>query len=148
MSMTTFSAQVDEDSGLVEQFEEYRQQKGMTKSEAVRSLMRQSLERELEDDQDDVQRDQPAQTPSNTASTSADWIEGNEPIIIGFAFLIGADGILSALTGVVGAAGAALFALTGILITGWILADIWTNLRASDDAQTPDRTHSGAGGAD
>lgn len=127
---------------MVEQFEEYRTMKGMTKSEAVRALMRDSLERELSDDHDDAQRDR------EPAQTSSDLIAGNEPIILGGAFLIGSDGILSALTAVAGVAGAALFALTGVLITSWILHDVWTNWRTSDDEQTPDRTHSGAGGAD
>ena len=145
--MTTFSAQVDEDSGLVEQFEEYRQQKGMTKSEAVRSLMRQSLEREL----DDEQPDQPAQTPSNTASTSADWIHGNEPIIVGVAWIIGSNGILDSLTTVAGAAtGAWIFVVASVLVAAWLLIDAFRRYRrhaVGDGGQTAEQT-SAAGGAD
>lgn len=145
---TTLAANMSEDSETFEAFEEFQEKKGMTsKSEAVRSLIRDGLERELDDYGDDVRHDRDDRDEAVRREQSADWIEGNEPIIMGFAFLIGADGILSALTGVVGAAGAALFALTGILITGWILYDVWANWR-STDAQTPDRTHSGAGGAD
>ena len=151
MSMTTFSAQADEDSGLVEQFEEYRQQKGMTKSEAVRSLMRQSLERELDDDQDDVQRDESAQTPSNTASTSSDWIHGNEPIIVGVAWIIGSNGILDSLTTVAGAAtGAWIFVVASVLIAAWLLIDAFRRYRrhaVGDGGQTAEQT-SAAGGAD
>lgn len=151
MSMTTFSAQVDEDSGLVEQFEEYRMQKGMTKSEAVRSLMRQSLERELDASEDepvepDRDRDQRADAVMSESTVSI--IEGNEAIIIGFAFLIGADGILSSLTAVAGPAGASIFVALGLVVVAAVLRDVWVHWRASDDAQTPDRTHSGAGGAD
>ena len=45
MSTTTFSAQVEEDSELVDQFEEYRESNSMTsKSEAVRTLIREGLD--------------------------------------------------------------------------------------------------------
>jgi len=54
MSTTTFSAQVEEDSELVDQFEEYRESNSMTsKSEAVRTLIREGLEDDHDQDESD-----------------------------------------------------------------------------------------------
>lgn len=51
----TLSAQVDKDSELARDFEEYRESQGMTsKSEAVRTLVRDSLE-QMEDNQEQRQ---------------------------------------------------------------------------------------------
>jgi hypothetical protein len=108
MSMTTFSAQVPEDSGLVDEFEEFRREKGMNKSEAVRALMRQSLERERNDD---------AQPPAAPSRSSNDWIKGNEGLLLGLAFLIGSDGILNSLQAVAGdGVGSLLYATLGLIV--------------------------------
>jgi Arc/MetJ-type ribon-helix-helix transcriptional regulator len=146
MSMTTFSAQVDEDSGLVDRFEEYRNQMGMTKSEAVRSLLRQSLERELDDDDEDAQRDQ--RDRDDAVRSSNDWIEGNEGILLGVAFLIGSDGILASLQSVAGATiGALLYATLGMLIIASLFPMFARHIRRLIDQDDDDSDHTGAAGA-
>lgn len=137
MSMTTFSAQVDEDSGLVDQFEEYRSQNGMTKSEAVRSLMRQSLERELNDDDDDG--DQQDRDAVVRTESSADWIQGNESMLLGLAFLVGSDGILASLQSVAGdATGSILYAALGLIIAASLVPMFARHIRELVDRDDDD----------
>jgi hypothetical protein len=142
---TTLSAQVDSDTELEQQFEQFRDQNGMTsKSEAVRHLLRSGLEQELEQP-DDAADDGSAQSTRATTDAAHDaiidinLIRGNEAIIFGFAFLVGSNGILSALTDVLGGLGAAVWAVVALLLSFWLIVDsvrqseLWTN-RQRDDA--------------
>lgn len=55
MSSITIATKVDEDSKLVKQFNEYKEENSMnSKSEATRALMRAGLEQEHRDDDDDT----------------------------------------------------------------------------------------------
>jgi hypothetical protein len=145
MSMTTFSAQVPDDSGLADDFEEFRKEKGMNKSEAVRALMRQSLERELNDD---VQPDQRDRDESNQTKTSADWIDGNEGMLMGLAFLIGSDGILASLQSVAGdVVGSILYASLGAIIIAAMIPMFARHIRRLIDQDDDDSDHAGAAGA-
>lgn len=131
----TVSAALEVDSKLFEEFEEYQEKNGMTsKSEAVRTLLRAGLAEQTDDDDRDSHEEQAAQTSSSRA---ADWIEGNEPIIFGFAFLIGAEGILSSLVAVAGGAGSLLFAVLGLGLSVWVIVDTVRNWRDSDESSTP-----------
>jgi metal-responsive CopG/Arc/MetJ family transcriptional regulator len=54
MSSVTFATKADEDSDLVKEFNEYKQENSMnSKSEAIRSLMRAGLEEEYNQDESD-----------------------------------------------------------------------------------------------
>lgn len=143
--LVTISARVDEDSDLAQEFDQYQKQNSMTsKSEAVRHLIRSGLEQELQqpdnaDDADSAQSDSAPADADNAPIISVDVIRGNEPIIIGFAFLVGFNDILSGLTTVAGRAGALLFMAIGLLLSAWILSDVirstslWNRLNAADD---------------
>lgn len=135
----TLSAAVEVDSELAEQFEEFRDQNGMTsKSEAVRHLLRAGLAEQMDDSDDDDDRNAlERQTAQTSSSRAADWIDGNEPIIFGFAFLIGAEGILSSLVAVAGGAGTVLFAVLGLALSVWLIVDTVRNWRDSDESSTP-----------
>ena len=119
------SAQVDEGTELAQQFSEYQQQNAMTsKSEAVRHLLRAGLEQELEQSNDVVDDDRDAaRDDADSPTIDLNLIQGNEPIILGFAFLVGSNSILSALTAVAGDAGATLWGITGLLLASWVIAD-------------------------
>jgi hypothetical protein len=146
MSMTTFSAQVPDDSGLADDFEEFRREKGMNKSEAVRALMRQSLERELNDD---VQPDQRDRDEFNQTKTSADWIDGNEGILMGLAFLIGSDGILNSLQSIAGDTfGSVLYASLGAIIIAAMIPMFVRHVRQLLDRDDDEPDHAGPVGAD
>jgi len=72
MSTTTLSAQVEEDSELVDQFQEYRESNSMTsKSEAVRTLIREGLEDEQnsQDPQSASESEPATDTESATRTT-------------------------------------------------------------------------------
>lgn len=114
----TLSAAVEVDSELAEQFEEYREQNGMTsKSEAVRHLLRAGLADEMNDDDRDARDEQPDQTSSDSPQIDIDLIRGNEPALFGLAFVIGSDGFLSVMQAVAGAFwGSILFGITGVSI--------------------------------
>lgn len=147
----TLSAAVEVDSELAEQFEEFREQNGMTsKSEAVRHLLRAGLAEQTDDSDDDDDRDTlERQTPQTPSGRAADWIDGNEPIIFGFAFLVGAEGILSSMMSVAGAYGSVLFAVLGLGLAVWIVADSIENWRDSDESATPAaETETANGGVD
>jgi hypothetical protein len=68
MSSVTFATKADEDSDLVKEFNEYKQENSMnSKSEAIRSLMRAGLEEEYnqdESDDTDGQRKESATQPA------------------------------------------------------------------------------------
>jgi len=68
MSSVTFATKADEDSDLVKEFNEYKQENSMnSKSEAIRSLMRAGLEEEYnQDESDDIdgQRKESATQPA------------------------------------------------------------------------------------
>jgi len=117
----TISARVDADSDLAEQMEQYRSQNSMTsKSEAIRHLLRAGLEQELEqpdvDDDRDVARDDADSSPS----IDLNLIQGNEAIILGFAFLIGSNDILTTLTAIAGGMGGWVFIFIGLLLSAWL----------------------------
>jgi len=56
MALKTLGAQVEEDSELYEEFEEYKEDNAMTNSEALRSLMRSGLEAQSSEGNDDPDR--------------------------------------------------------------------------------------------
>ena len=118
------SAQVDTDTELAQQFQEYQQQNAMTsKSEAVRHLLRAGLAQELEQP-DDVDDDRDAARDADSSpSIDLNLIQGNEAIILGFAFLIGSNDILAALTAIAGGLGGWLFIAIGLLLSAWLLWD-------------------------
>jgi Arc/MetJ-type ribon-helix-helix transcriptional regulator len=140
----TIGAQLDADGDLAKQFEEFQERNSYeTKSEAVRALIRESLERDRAQHQQqdaDQQSDRPADAVAADGGMQLNLIEGNEPILLGIALLIGFDGILSALTSIAGALGAWLFIALSLLVSVWILLDvartagIWRS--SSDDSAT------------
>ena len=123
------SAQVDTDTELAQQFQEYQQQNAMTsKSEAVRHLLRAGLAQELEQP-DDVDDDRDAARDADSSpSIDLNLIQGNEAIILGFAFLIGSNDILAALTAIAGGLGGWLFIAIGLLLSAWLLWDFAAGL--------------------
>jgi len=128
--LVTISARVDADSDLAEQMEQYRSQNSMTsKSEAVRHLLRAGLEQELEQP-DDVVDDARDVAPDDADSPTIDLnlIQGNEAIILGFAFLIGSNDILTTLTAIAGGMGGWLFIFIGLLLSAWLLYDFAAGL--------------------
>jgi hypothetical protein len=133
-SRVTLSAQVDSDTDLASQFEQYQQSNAMTsKSEAVRHLVRAGLEQELEheDGADDpgstASGSQTADADSTASPATVNVVSGNEAILLGVAFLIGSDGILASLQSVAGAAGGTLlFAALGL---GIVLSMLPTLIR-------------------
>ena len=143
----TLSAVVEDDSRLVEEFEEYRQHRSMnTKSEAVRALVRAGLDEELEDDDDRDQEEQPAAPAAAGGPAAGDWIRGNEPILFGIAFLIGSDGLLSALTTSLGPGlGTVMFVGVAVVVVALLgltaarrLRDLWRERTGSEaDHQVP-----------
>ena len=130
--LVTISARVDADSDLAEQMEQYRSQNSMTsKSEAVRHLLRAALAEELEQSNDVVDDDRDAaRDDADSPTIDLNLIQGNEPIILGFAFLVGSNSILSALTAVAGSLGATLWGVTGLLLAGWVIGDTIANIVA------------------
>lgn len=144
---TTLSAQVDSDTELAKQFKKYREQNGMTsKSEAVRHLVRSGLEHELQqlddpDDGDSARSRSDFADVDDAQSISDDFIRGNEPIIIGFAFLVGFGEILTGMTTVAGQLGVWLFIALGLLLAAWVLADVIRHagvLRSRSDDRSDD----------
>lgn len=136
----TLSAAVEVDSELAEQFEEYREQNGMTsKSEAVRHLLRAGLAEQTVDDDgdDDDRRPRDEQTIQTSSARAANWIDETKPIILGFAFLIGFEGILSSMVAVAGGVGSVLFAVMGLGLAVWIIVDAIQGWRDSDESVTP-----------
>ena len=123
--LITIAARVEADSELAEQFEHFRENNSMTsKSEAVRHLLRAALAEELEQSNDVVDGDRDAaRDDADSPTIDLNLIQGNEPIILGFAFLVGSNSILSALTAVAGDAGATLWGVTGLLLASWVIAD-------------------------
>jgi VIT1/CCC1 family predicted Fe2+/Mn2+ transporter len=131
----TVSAKLNSDSTLAAQFEEYRDANGMTsKSEAVRHLLRAGIEQEHVDDDDrdrddDVDDARADQSHVQRQISSGDWIEGNELLLMGIAFLIGADGLLSSLVSVFGQSGGELaFASMGLIIAVPLMIQAIQNL--------------------
>lgn len=126
----TIGAQLDADGDLAKQFEEFRERNSFeTKSEAVRALVRDSLERDRRQQQQRDIEQQSAQSGPDSAETNdaqqaLNLIEGNEPILLGVALLIGFDGILSALTSVAGGVGAWLFIGLSLTVSAWIFVDV------------------------
>jgi len=127
----TVSAQLAADSELAAQFDRYREVNGMnSKSEAVRHLLRIGLHEQMqESDADDVDDDRDAAHDADSSpSIDLNLIQGNEAIILGFAFLIGSNDILVALTAIAGGLGGWLFIAIGLLLSGWLLADFAAGL--------------------
>lgn len=104
MGNKTLSAQVDEDSDLAKQFEEYREEKGMkSKSEAVRTLVRDSLE-----------RDTMSVIGRLRSFTPADSLLVWTGLIFAIPYLLGGDALLQALQITLGsAAGSRVFVYLG-----------------------------------
>ena len=148
---TTLAANMDEDAETFERFEEYRQKKGMTsKSEAVRTLIREGLERELDDYGDDVQRNQ---NDAVQTEPSPDLIRKNAPILFGLAFLIASDGFLSALEAAAGETiGTLVFVAGGMIIVASLFPMFARHVQNLAGAGTDDSDASSdqraAGGAD
>ena len=123
--LVTISARVDADSDLASELEEYQEQNSMTsKSEAVRHLLRSGLAQEMERPDDVVDDDRDAARDADSSpSIDLNLIQGNEAIILGFAFLIGSNDILAALTAIAGGLGGWLFIAIGLLLSAWLLWD-------------------------
>ena len=122
------SAQVDTETELAQQFEEYQQRNAMTsKSEAVRHLLRAGLAQELEQPDDDVDDDRDVARGDVDARSSPgnplNMTSGDGAIVLGGAFLIGSNNILAALTAVAGGMGAWVFLSMGLILSGWLLAE-------------------------
>ena len=99
----------------------------MNKSQTVRFVVDEWLDRyEAEDDDSEQPEPRPADSADQN-NTNSDIIRGNEPIIIGFAFLLGFQDILSALTTVGGDLGRVLFIVFGLSLSAWIFYDIFWN---------------------
>ena len=128
--LVTISARVDADSDLASELEEYQEQNSMTsKSEAVRHLLRSGLAQEMERPDDVVDDDRDAARDADSSpSIDLNLIQGNEAIILGFAFLIGSNDILVALTAIAGGMGGWLFIAIGLILSGWLLADFAAGL--------------------
>jgi Arc/MetJ-type ribon-helix-helix transcriptional regulator len=156
---TTLSAQIDSDTELAKQFEEYREQNAMTsRSEAVRHLVRAGLEQELSKQAGDDAADSTASGQSSGKSAtdpdiSINLIRGNEPILFGLAFVIGSEGFLTVTQSVAGAFwGSLLFAAIGIVIFASMLPMFWRALShiaqnsSAADADDADANTSGVQG--
>lgn len=111
MGNKTLSAQVDEDSDLARDFERYREQKGMkSKSEAVRTLVRESLDQEFnearsDDDSSDTESDRassPVETVSDILSNISLMTLLSVGPIMGAAYLIGGGALTQALEIILG----------------------------------------------
>jgi len=128
--LVTISARVDADSDLASELEEYQEQNSMTsKSEAVRHLLRSGLAQEMERPDDVVDDDRDAARDADSSpSIDLNLIQGNEAIILGFAFLIGSNDILAALTAIAGGLGGWLFIAIGLLLSAWLLWDFAAGL--------------------
>jgi hypothetical protein len=128
--LVTISARVDADSDLASELEEYQEQNSMTsKSEAVRHLLRSGLAQEMERPDDVVDDDRDAARDADSSpSIDLNLIQGNEAIILGFAFLIGSNDILAALTAIAGRLGGWLFIAIGLLLSAWLLWDFAAGL--------------------
>lgn len=156
---TTLSAQVDSDTELAKQFEEYREQNAMTsRSEAVRHLVRAGLEQELSKQAGDDAADSTASGESSGKSAtdpdiSINLIRGNEPILFAVAFVIGSEGVLAVTQSVAGAFwGSMLFVAIGIVTLASMLPMVWRALShiaqnsSAADADDADANTSGVQG--
>ncbi len=119
----TLSAQVDADSDLAREFEEFREERSMnSKSEAVRVLVRDSLEEHRDQSADgtqessqDVVRER-SEIDINLVTT--DML----PALLGIGFLVGADGLMMSLQTVAGdVVGSMLFAIIGITLVALMM---------------------------
>jgi len=128
--LITIAARVEADSELAEQFEHFRENNSMTsKSEAVRHLLRAALAEELEQSNDVVDDDRDdARDDAGSPTIDLNLIQGNEAIILGFAFLIGSNDILTTLTAIAGGMGGWLFIFIGLLLSAWLLWDFAAGL--------------------
>jgi Arc/MetJ-type ribon-helix-helix transcriptional regulator len=114
MSTTTFSAQVESDSELVDQFEEYREENSMTsKSEAVRTLLREGLE----DEQNSQDPQSATDTESSTRTTDdrPDFAV-DSLVLIALAYWVGSVGLPTSITSTIATPGGLLFTVAGIVI--------------------------------
>jgi len=82
---------------------------------------------ERPDDVVDDDRDA-ARDADSSPSIDLNLIQGNEAIILGFAFLIGSNDILAALTAIAGGLGGWLFIAIGLLLSAWLLWDFAAGL--------------------
>lgn len=119
----TLAAQIDPDSELADQFDDYREQiSAQSNSEAVRQLVRVGLEQEHEPARGDSEgleneRTDKDQQPASDQQINLDLIKGNEPILAGIAFILGSESFLSAITAVTGGyIGTLIFTAVGLLI--------------------------------
>jgi Arc/MetJ-type ribon-helix-helix transcriptional regulator len=120
---TTLSAQVDSDTELAKQFEEYREQNAMTsRSEAVRHLVRAGLEQELSKQTDDDAADstasgQSAGQPATDPDISINLLRGSEPVLLALAYVFGYSDFQTATRALAGPFwGQLLFAGIGVAI--------------------------------
>jgi len=137
--MQPWTAELRDDQD--EALEELRKSRGMNKSQTVRFVVDEWLDRyEAEDDDSEQPEPRPADSADQN-NTNSDIIRGNEPIIIGFAFLLGFQDILSALTTVGGDLGRVLFIVFGLSLSAWIFYDIFWN--ANTDSSKVDESTDG-----
>lgn len=128
MSSTTFAAQVDDDSQLAQEFEEYREQRSMhSKSEAVRTLLREGLQEAADPDAQSDSESESAETESGSvadaergrARTTGDQRPDfalDSLILIAVAYWIGSVGLPASITSTVSTPGGMLFTVLGIVI--------------------------------
>jgi Arc/MetJ-type ribon-helix-helix transcriptional regulator len=120
MSTTTFSAQVEEDSELVDQFEEYRESNSMTsKSEAVRTLIREGLEDEQNSqDPQSASKSEPATGTESATRTTDDRPDFavDSLVLIALAYWVGSVGLPASITATIATPGGLLFTVAGIVI--------------------------------
>lgn len=163
MGNKTLSAQLDEDSDLAKQFEQYRERKGMkSKSEAVRTLVRKSLERDQQEQKSDAVPDKTSDSTSSDSMSSEsgtviERLRSFTPgdsllvwtgLIIAIPYLLGGGALLQALQITLGsAAGSRVFVYLGIgillllipLMIAFIvelirdLRQMWLQLRSSEE---------------
>lgn len=111
------SAAIEEDSKLSEEFDEFQSERGhISKSEAVRALLRSGLENERQS----TERD-----PSKSQDVELNLLDGNMTLIFGIAFLLGSNTILQNLQAILPEPwGTAVFAAIGLgIIIG--LLPVW-----------------------
>ena len=142
----TITADVPKDSELARQFEEYRETNSMnSNAEAARTLLRSGLDQEFDDETDDDRdgSDDRARVPTQTRDTGDElqlqFPALTYPLLSSVAFVVGADGLLTALESVLGSAGSWVFVFVGVQLVVWLayagLREA-TSLFGSDETET------------
>jgi hypothetical protein len=116
MSSVTFATKADEDSDLVKEFNEYKQENSMnSKSEAIRSLMRAGLEEEYNQDESDDTDSQRKEPATRTTDDRPDFAV-DSLVLIALAYWVGSVGLPTSITSTIATPGGLLFTVAGIVI--------------------------------